>query len=137
MAAPVTILNVDDNEPGRYAKGRVLSRAGFTVYEAATGGDALSFIARQTPDLVLLDINLPDVSGIEVCRQVKSGPSGASTIVLQISATAVSPPHATAALDNGADAYLTEPVDPDVLVATVNALLRVRKAERELSAANE
>ena len=131
-----TIINVDDNEPGRYAKGRILSRAGFTVHDAATGADALTLLNSHSPDLILLDINLPDVNGIEVCRKIKSSPAGASVIVLQISASATAAPHATAALNSGADTYLAEPVDPDVLVATVKALLRLRRAERELSAAN-
>jgi two-component system sensor histidine kinase/response regulator len=137
MAGSATIINVDDNEPARYAKGRVLSRAGFVVYDAASGSEALSLIVPHSPDLVLLDVNLPDVNGIEVCRRIKAAPNGSSVIVLQISASATAAPQATAALNNGADAYLIEPVDPDVLVATIQALLRLRKAERELSAANE
>lgn len=137
MAGPEIIINVDDNEPARYVKTRLLSRAGFTVYDAATGGEALGLIRHHNVDLVLLDVNLPDVNGIEVCRRVKSAPASASVIVLQISASAISAPQATAALDSGADAYLIEPIDPDVLVATVRALLRLRKAERDLSAAND
>jgi two-component system, sensor histidine kinase and response regulator len=137
VAGPETIINVDDHEPARYVKRRLLSRAGFTVYDAGNGGEALTLIAQHNPDLVLLDVHLPDMNGMEVCRRVKSTPASASVIVLQISASAISAPHASAALDSGADAYLTEPVDPDVLVATVKALLRLRKAERELSSANE
>jgi signal transduction histidine kinase len=133
----MTILNVDDNEPSRYVRSHILSHAGFEVYEAGTGGAALQVITERNPDLILLDMNLPDVHGIEVCRQIKSSPVSASIIVLQISASSTTAPHAKMALDSGADAYLTEPVDPDVLVATVKALLRLRKAERDLSAANE
>jgi light-regulated signal transduction histidine kinase (bacteriophytochrome) len=94
-------------------------------------------IEQHNPDLILLDVNLPDISGIEVCQRVKSTPAGSSVIVLQISATAITAPQATAALDKGADAYLIEPVDSNVLVATVKALLRLRRAEQELAAANE
>lgn len=136
-AATPIIINVDDHEPARYAKNRVLSRAGFKVYDAATGTDALRLTKTNAPDLVLLDVHLPDVHGIEVCRHLKSQPDSASVIVLQISASATAAPQASAALDSGADAYLTEPVDPDVLVSTIRALLRLRSAERELSAANE
>lgn len=137
MAASAVIINVDDHEPARYAKARVLSRAGFTVFDAASGNDALRLIQLHNPDLVLLDVNLPDMNGIEVCKQMKSAPGSASVIVLQISASATSAPQATAALDSGADGYLAEPVDPDVLISTVKALLRLRAAERDLSAANE
>lgn len=136
MSAQEIIVNVDDNEPARYVKARILAHAGFTVYDAGTGSEALRIIAQHNPDLVLLDVNLPDVHGIEVCRRLKSSDSGASVIVLQISASAISAPNAAAALDSGADAYLTEPVEPEVLIATVRALLRLRKAERALSAAN-
>lgn len=131
------IINVDDHEAARYVKRRILSGAGFVVHDAATGGEALSLVERHDPDLVLLDINLPDVNGIEVCRRVKSTPSSSSVIVLQISASSVTAPNATAALENGADAYLAEPVDPGVLIATVKALLRLRKTERELATTNE
>ena len=136
MTEQAIIINVDDNEPARYAKKRILSRAGFMVHDAANGGEALSLLTQHNPDLVLLDVNLPDLNGIEVCRRIKSSPEGASVIVLQISASSITAPHATAALDNGADSYLAEPVDPDVLIATVRALLRLRKAERELLLAN-
>jgi two-component system sensor histidine kinase/response regulator len=137
VSRAATIINVDDNEPSRYVKAHILSRAGFLVHDAATGTDGLKLVAEQNPDLVLLDVNLPDVHGLEVCRKIKSSPGGASIIVLQISASATAAPNATAALEIGADAYLIEPVDPDVLVATVKALLRLRKAERELAVANK
>jgi signal transduction histidine kinase len=133
----MTILNVDDNEPSRYVKTHILSHAGFNVFEAATGESALRMISDHNPDLILLDVNLPDVHGFEVCRRIKSAPTSASVIVLQISASSTSAPQATNALNSGADAYLTEPVDSDVLIATVRALLRLRKAERDLSAAND
>ena len=136
MPDSALIVNVDDNEPARYVKNRVLSGAGFVVLDAATGGEALELFTKNAPDLMLLDINLPDISGIEVCRKVKSSPEGASVIVLQISATATASRHATVSLNSGADAYLAEPVDPEVLIATVRALLRARAAERSLAFAN-
>ena len=89
------------------------------------------------PDLILLDVHLPDVHGVEVCRRVKQDAESASIIVLQISASAISAPHAIAALNTGADSYLVEPIDPDVLVATVRAFLRLRRAERGLAHANQ
>jgi two-component system sensor histidine kinase/response regulator len=107
------------------------------VHDAATGGDALQMIREVRPDLVLLDVHLPDMDGIEVCRWIKSREESSAVIVLQISASAVSAPQATAALNTGADSYLVEPVDPDVLVATIRALLRLRAAERALARANQ
>jgi two-component system sensor histidine kinase/response regulator len=137
MEEPVVIVNVDDNDPARYAKTRVLTRAGFRVYDARTGAEGLELAATRMPDLVLLDVNLPDINGIEVCRKLKSSLGSAGVMVLQISAHAIAAPHAAAALNSGADSYLTEPVDPDVLVATIRALLRLRRAERALAASNE
>jgi DNA-binding response OmpR family regulator len=137
MSDPALIINVDDNEPSRYVRSRILINAGFHVHDAATGAEAVRLIAEQKPDLVLLDVHLPDVNGIELCRRIKAAPENASVIVLQISASATTAPHAVSALESGADGYLTEPVDPDVLVATVRSLLRLRKAERDLIAANE
>jgi two-component system sensor histidine kinase/response regulator len=136
MPPPAVILNVDDNEPHRYVRTRILIDAGFTTYSAATGQQTLDMAAQYSPDLVLLDINLPDIDGIEVCRRLKSLPQNASLLILQISASATTAPHATEALNNGADAYLAEPVDSTVLIATINALLRLRSAERQLQEAN-
>jgi two-component system, sensor histidine kinase and response regulator len=129
------LLNVDDHGPARYARGRLLSSAGFKVFDAATGQEAIDLVKRHRPDLVLLDMHLPDTTGIEVCRHMKQA-TEESLIVVQITASALTPSHATAALDAGADAYLTEPVDPDVLVATVRAMLRLHNAERSLAHAN-
>ena len=135
MSAPI-ILNVDDNEPARYARSRVLKTAEFEVHEAGTGKESLEKVAAVRPDVVLLDVHLPDANGIDICKRLKANPDNASLLVIQISASAVTAPHATAALNSGADMYLMEPVDPDVLIATVRALLRVRKAERELAKTN-
>ena len=126
------ILVVDDNEVGRYAKIRVLRAAGYDVIEAERGDDALRLIAERLPRLVLLDVNLPGLDGLEVCRRVKSDPATASVVVLQMSATHVREEDTVRALEGGADASLTEPLEPAVLVATVRALLRARLAEDRL-----
>jgi signal transduction histidine kinase len=131
-----TILNVDDFEPGRYARSRVLKQAGFHVLEAGTGEEALAIVRERRPLVVILDINLPDISGLEVCRQIKTDGSVASTLVLQLSASAVEAKDWVLALETGADAYLIDPVDPAVLLATIRALLRIAAAERALQKAN-
>jgi two-component system sensor histidine kinase/response regulator len=136
MASPAVILNVDDNEPNRYARTRVLVDAGFTTLDAATGQETLDLAAQHRPDMVLLDINLPDIDGIEVCRRLKAMPDHGGTLIRQISASATTAPHATEALNSGADAYLAEPVDSAVLIATIHALLRLRRAELDLKASN-
>jgi two-component system sensor histidine kinase/response regulator len=136
--SPAVLINVDDHAPARYARTRVLRQAGYIVHDAATGGEALRLVSEVEPDLILLDVHLPDINGIEVCRRIKNQYSnGSSVIVVQISASAISAPQATTALNTGADTYLIEPLDPDVLVATVRALLRLRAAERALAKANQ
>ncbi|WP_244816534.1 response regulator [Caballeronia sp. Lep1P3] len=133
----VLILNVDDNDGARYAKTRILSRAGFNVIEAGTGTTALERVRAESPDLVLLDVKLPDINGLEVCRQIKASPQTQSTLVLQTSAAAVHSLDRIRGLEGGADSYLTEPVEPAELIAHVRALLRVRLAENALRESEE
>jgi signal transduction histidine kinase len=134
-ATPI-LINVDDNEGARYARTRILERAGYRVHEASNGAATLEMVREIQPALVLLDVHLPDMSGIDVLRKLKADPVTAPVMVLQISASAVSAPHAIASLNSGADTYLTEPVDADVLVATVRALMRLRSAEKEAERSN-
>jgi len=134
---PAIVLVVDDNDANRFAKIAWLRRAGFRVFEAATGRAALETLSRRPIDVVLLDINLPDMSGIDVCARIKRDPTLIAVQVLQISATAVSDADRVRGLEGGADAYLAEPSAPDVVLATLNALLRVRRAELERLAALE
>jgi PAS domain S-box-containing protein len=126
-----TILCADDTEAQRYAVSRILRRAGFRVIEASTGRQALELTATG-PDLIVLDVNLPDMTGIEVCRCIKSSEATMRIPVLQVSATFVSTEARVAGLEGGADAYLIQPIEPDELTATVRALLRVRRADELL-----
>lgn len=126
-----TILYADDTEAQRYAVSRVLRNAGFRVLTAPTGQQALAMSADHA-DLIILDVNLPDISGIEVCKRLKAAEPTARTPVLQVSATLVSTEARVAGLEGGADAYLVQPIDPQELIATVRALLRVRAADEQL-----
>ena len=118
-----TILAVDDQPAALYATARVLRNAGFTVWEGTTGAEALARV-RDGPDLLVLDIKLPDMTGLEVCQRIKQDPLTAGLPVLHLTATYGADAEKAAALEGGADAYLTHPVEPIVLVATVRALLR-------------
>ncbi|MEO8596376.1 MAG: ATP-binding protein [Candidatus Solibacter sp.] len=131
------ILNVDDYLPGRYARTKVLQQSGFTVREAANGSDALASAAKHNPVLVLLDVNLPDMSGFEVCRRLRQNPETAGVTVIHLSATNIDVRQQVEGLEAGADSYLVEPVDPAVLVATIRSLLRARRAEDALRRSNE
>ena len=81
------ILNVDDTDAARYAKTRILSRAGFEVIEAASGVEALQRASAEMPALVLLDTRLPDINGFEVCRQLKEDAATRHILILQTSAS--------------------------------------------------
>ena len=122
------ILLVDDTEQNRYVLSRILARAGLEVEQVTTGREALERV-KDCPDLVILDVKLPDISGYEVCRRIKTDPVTRAVPVLQISASFVSNESKVQALEGGADGYLTHPIDATVLVATVKSLLRLKQAE--------
>ena len=125
------VLVVDDTDGNRYVVSRILRGAGMEVLEAENGARALELV-RSVPDLVVLDINLPDITGYEVCRHIKSDPVTATIPVMHLSASYTASADRAFGLEAGADAYLTHPIDPPVLVATVRALLRAGQAEAEL-----
>lgn len=129
MMSQIKILNVDDHEGSREATSELLRNLGYAMFEAATGSDALRLVREVRPQLVLLDVKLPDISGHEVCRRLKDDPSTASIPILEISASFTTRRDRVAGLEGGADAYLAKPVEPDELVATIRALLRMREAE--------
>jgi PAS domain S-box-containing protein len=134
---PILILNVDDNDGARYAKTRILQSAGFQVLEATNGADALDTVKRETPALVLLDVKLPDINGIEVCRRIKSDPDTNCVLVLQTSAALTGRDDKIRGLEGGADNYLAAPIEADELIANVNALLRMRQTQDELRDSEE
>jgi len=123
---PGTLLLVDDDEAKRYVMATWLRRAGHTVTEVGTGHEALAAVPGA--ELVLLDVNLPDMSGFDVCRQIKTDPRTAAIPVIQVSATAVDVTDRAHGLTQGADAYLVEPTEPEELLATVAAALRYYRA---------
>lgn len=128
---PLTIAYVDDSDPQRYAISRMLSAAGFHVKQAATGQQGLD-LARELPDVMLLDVQLPDINGIEVCRRIKSDPVTRDIPILQVSAAFTDPEHKAKALESGAEGYLTFPFNSVELIAIVRALMRTKRAQAEL-----
>ena len=137
MTTPTLILNVDDNDGARYAKTRILQSAGFDVIEASNGTDALTVVRRGGIALVLLDVKLPDINGIEVCRRIKADPDSAMVLVLQTSAALTGRADKIRGLEGGADNYLAAPIEADELIANVNALLRMRQTQSALRESEE
>ncbi|MBP1207302.1 PAS domain S-box-containing protein [Duganella sp. 1411] len=133
----ILILNVDDNDGARYVKTRILQGAGFKVVEAANGTDGLAMARQMLPALVLLDVKLPDINGIEVCRRIKDDPLTAGVLVLQTSAALTGRDDKIRGLEGGADNYLAAPIEADELVANVNALLRLQRTQTELRNSEE
>ena len=120
------ILLVDDNEQNRYVMSRTLRSPQLEIEECSTGVAALERV-RSLPDLVILDIRLPDIPGYEVCRRIKQDPATAHIAVLQVSAF-IGEQGKAAAIAAGADALLTHPIDPAVLLDVVSTLLSARKS---------
>jgi PAS domain S-box-containing protein len=129
------VLNVDDDDANRYVKTRSLMMGDMEVIEAANGITALAVIAERQPMLVLLDVHLPDVDGLEVCRRIKA--DWPDILVIQISATAISAAEKVIGLESGADCYLATPVEPIELIAVTRAMLRLRHAETQAQEASE
>jgi DNA-binding response OmpR family regulator len=129
------IVNVDHAESTRCAKHRTLRGAGYEVVDATSGADALARIEALRPALVLLDVQLPDVHGAEICKTIKQ--RWPTTMVLQTSASTIDAADRVRGLEGGADAYLVQPIDADVLAASVRALMRLYEAERATRQLNE
>src|SRR5438309_614713 len=129
--AEARILNVNHDPNDRERITRVLREAGFQVLEADSGRQALE-LAGQTIDLVILEVELPDIDGFEVARRVRANPETRLLPVLHLAAQLTGPESRALGLQSGADGYVTQPTEPVELLATVRAVLRARRAEREL-----
>jgi PAS domain S-box-containing protein len=127
------VLNVNDDDVTRYAVRQILERNGFRVADTGTAAEAVAMAVELHPSIVLLDVNLPDADGFAVAAQLKAGSRTRLVPIVHLSATRIGIEDRVAGLEGGADAYLTWPVDPPVLIATMRALLRARRAEDEAS----
>jgi len=125
------ILNVDDNAAALYARSRILRQAGYEVAEAVDGRTAAFMVEESPPDLVLLDLSLPDMPGSELCARIKAR-FGSTVLILAVSAVLTERRHRTGALEAGADGYLGVPFEDDELLAQVGSLMRLAAAERTL-----
>jgi len=120
MTKPARILLVDDEIPIQRAVAPLLRSRGYEVDVAATGEEALEMIRTRTPDLIVLDLGLPDMEGIEICRRVRTE----SAVPIVVLSARGAEADKVASLDLGADDYVTKPFGPEELLARIRVALR-------------
>ena len=133
MHDPPRILVVDDNEANRDILVTRLEAHGYQTLQAADGEEALREVTQHRPDVVLLDVMMPNLDGLEACRRLKSDRAVAFTPVIVVTAKAATQ-DIVAGLDAGADEYLTKPVDQAALVARVRSALRIKSLHEQVQA---
>lgn len=121
------ILVVDDSEDSRRATVRILRKAGYTVTEAESGEQCLEIMRLKVPDLVLLDVQLPGIDGLEVCKRIKSDDRLGQAFVVHFSAVHTTSNDQSKGLEEGSDGYLIRPLESRELLARVEAFLRHKR----------
>src|SRR5271154_7602518 len=132
-----SILVVDDSSEIRQLFSGCLREEGYEVLDAATGQQGLKLTRAHFPDLVLLDVRLPDISGVEVCRQIKVNPALKDVFVALCSGEATGDEHKVNGFQTGADEYLVKPFGIQELLARVQTLVRLRNTAAALRASEE
>ena len=120
---PTRILIVEDDPDIAQLVARYLDKAGFTTEIVTSGRDALQLVSANPPDLLVLDLMLPHVDGLEVCRMLRAGATTSAMPIIMLTARAEESERIVG-LELGADDYLAKPFSPGELVARVRALLR-------------
>ncbi len=131
------ILIVEDKPELLQATTRLLQRNGYEVFGADTGGKCLQLVREIMPDLVLLDVMLPDTNGFLVCEQIKSDPHTADVYVMFLSGNKIDAANQSKGLELGAEGYLVRPASNREILARVEALLRIKNTEKALRLANQ
>ncbi len=129
MTSAPTLLLVDDDPLILESTRRSLAGAGYSLLTAVDGQSGLRLAREHKPALLLLDINLPDISGMEVCRQIKADPALRDVFVVLVSGQVTDGDNQAAGLDMGADGYIVRPITNRELLARIHALLRIRASE--------
>jgi PAS domain S-box-containing protein len=137
MNKKTSILVVDDVPVILQAYSEILRSQGYEVWEASTGQEGLQTARERHPDLVLLDVMLPDLSGIEVCRQIKADAALTDVFVVLVSGKATDVAYKVAGLESGADDYLAKPLEADEFRARVRTILRLRNTTAALRASEQ
>ena len=137
MSKPAQILVVDDNPVVLLGFSELLRSAGLEVLEGRNGAEALRLAREHSPNLVLLDVVLPDINGVELCRRFKADPELKSLFVVLLSSSETSTGSKVTGLEAGADGYIARPIENRELLARVQTLLRQQQARTELRRAND
>ena len=137
MNKTTSILVVDDDPAILQIYSEILRAEGYEVWEASTGQQGLQAARERRPDLVLLDVMLPDLSGMEVCRQIKADAALTDVFVVLISGAATSAADKVDGLGTGADDYLVKPLDVAEFLARVRTIVRLRNTTAALRASEQ
>lgn len=132
MGETVKILVAEDDPDLLFLTTEVLRGAGYNVLEASTGRECLEAVRVRHPDIVLLDVMLPDTAGTEVCRQIKTDEALQGIFVILISGIQVSSDHQADGLNVGADGYIIKPIANKELLARIQSMVRIKRAEDAL-----
>ena len=126
------ILIVDDQIHALQGVSRIMRGAGYEVLEASTGTECLRLAAEHKPNLILLDVVLPDIDGREVCKRIKSDTETSDIYVVLFSSVHIEPDIQAEGLEQGADGYIARPISNRELLARVKSILRLKYAENQL-----
>lgn len=126
------ILVVDDDPDMLLLATMILADEGYEVFEASTGKGCLEAVEAFHPDVVLLDVMLPDMSGIKVCRKIKDNEATRNTFVIFVSGVRVSSEYQADGLNVGADGYIVKPISNKEFIARVQSVVRIKRAEDAL-----
>jgi DNA-binding response OmpR family regulator len=132
MSEIAKVLVTDDDPQILDLTATILRRAGYDTLEASTGKKCLEAVKAHHPDIVLLDVMLPDTTGTELCRQIKADESLRDIFVILMSGVQVSSDYQADALNVGADGYIIKPISNKELLARVQAMIRIKRAENAL-----
>ncbi len=132
MSSQSKILIVDDSENNRHFLNKILSSYDFSIVEAANGTDALLIAGTQLPDLIVMDVMMPEMSGFEVCQELKKDPKTETIPVILVTAHMTTLQDKIDGLKHGANDFITKPIDPTELLARIRAQLRIKGLQERL-----
>lgn len=133
LPRPRTILIVDDDRDALLIHEAILRSAGYRVLKAESGAEGVKAVQRELPDLVLLDVVLPDGNGLDFCGMIRAGAGISGPRIVFLSGIKTGSSEQAMGLRAGADGYMLKPVHPEELLARVEAVLRIKKAEEDLA----